>query len=206
MFPLGIVLFPGQGLPLQVFEARYRTMMQECLAGDRQFGVVLIERGWEVGGGDTRFRTGTVAEIAEVEELPDGRFFLIAVGLGRVRVLEWLPDDPYPQALVETFPEPEAGGADDAALAASLEAAERTVERALALAAELGLEPGASKGPAVAESPEEALWQLCALAPVGAFDRQRLLDAATMAERAALLEKVATEAAELFALRLAEGP
>lgn len=206
MFPLGTVLFPGEGLPLVVFEPRYRTMTRECLAGDRQFGVVLIERGHEVGGGDTRVLTGTVAEIAEVEEVPDGRFFLITVGRARVRVLEWLPDDPYPHALVETLPEPEPGQAVDETLAERIQAAERAVRRALALVAELGIDAGALKGLPIADDPNRALWQLCAKAPVGPFDRQRLLEAATTAERATLLEELASDAAELFALRLADGP
>jgi len=59
MFPLGMVHFPGIVLPLRVFEPRYRQLTADCLAGDGEFGVVLIERGWEVGGGDTRFNVGT---------------------------------------------------------------------------------------------------------------------------------------------------
>lgn len=54
MFPLGSVLLPGSPLPLQVFEPRYRAMLDDCLAGDQRFGVVLIERGFEVGGGEQR--------------------------------------------------------------------------------------------------------------------------------------------------------
>jgi uncharacterized protein len=58
MFPLGMVLFPGQVLPLNVFEARYRQMITDCLARQQhQFGVVLIERGSEVGGRDMRSMT-----------------------------------------------------------------------------------------------------------------------------------------------------
>ena len=45
MFPLGTVLVPSAGLPLHVFEPRYRAMVHDCLAGEREFGVVLIERG-----------------------------------------------------------------------------------------------------------------------------------------------------------------
>ena len=73
MFPLGSVLFPGALLPLHVFEARYRRLVQDCLAGEPEFGVVLIDRGHEVGGGDVRREVGTVARILEVRELPDGR-------------------------------------------------------------------------------------------------------------------------------------
>ena len=54
MFPLGCVLFPHAHLPLHVFEPRYRTLTRDCLRTDREFGVVLIERGSEVGGGDSR--------------------------------------------------------------------------------------------------------------------------------------------------------
>ena len=63
MFPLSTVLFPQAGLPLHVFEERYRTLMAECLDGDGEFGVVLIARGSEVGGGDQRVDIGTVARI-----------------------------------------------------------------------------------------------------------------------------------------------
>ena len=107
MFPLGSVLFPSVVLPLHVFEDRYRTLMRDCLAGDREFGVVLIERGSEVGGGDVRTAVGTVARIVESEEYPDGRYAVVAVGVRRIVVDEWLPDAPYPRAEVHDWPDPE---------------------------------------------------------------------------------------------------
>ena len=61
MFPLGNVLFPSIGLPLRIFEPRYVQMLRECMATDGEFGTVLIERGSEVGGGDHRFTTATMA-------------------------------------------------------------------------------------------------------------------------------------------------
>ena len=71
MFPLGTVLFPHGVLPLRVFEPRYRAMVTHCLERDARFGVVLIERGSEVGGGDTRFHVGTVAQIVQAAFTPD---------------------------------------------------------------------------------------------------------------------------------------
>ena len=94
MFPLGTVLYPYAMLPLHVFETRYRIMVRECLRTDQEFGVVLIERGSEVGGGDVRFDTGTIARIVQAAELPDGRYALASVGTKRIRVERWLPDDP----------------------------------------------------------------------------------------------------------------
>ena len=63
MFPLGSVLLPGVVMPLHIFEPRYRALARRCLEGDRRFGVVLIERGSEVGGGDVRCGVGTRAEV-----------------------------------------------------------------------------------------------------------------------------------------------
>src|SRR5215210_7826858 len=105
MFPLGTVLFPGAYLSLHVFEPRYRALVQACLDGTPEFGVVLIERGSEVGGGDSRFDVGCVARIIEAGESPDGRWALGTVGTRRVRVREWLPEAPFPRADLEDWPD-----------------------------------------------------------------------------------------------------
>src|ERR1700712_2036566 len=98
MFPLGTVLFPHAALPLHLFEDRYRAMAETCLRGAGLFGVVLIERGFEVGGGDQRFAVGTVARIVEAAQTPDGRYLLATVGTERLRVKKWLDDEPFPRA------------------------------------------------------------------------------------------------------------
>src|SRR5262245_17759750 len=105
MFPLGAVLFPTVFLPLHVFEPRYRAMTRACLEGDREFGVVLIEGGNEVGGNDVRTAVGTVATIVQAQELDDGRWVLGTVGTRRIRVGSWLPDEPYPRADVDDWPD-----------------------------------------------------------------------------------------------------
>jgi len=201
MFPLGCVLFPHTYLPLHVFEPRYRALARDCLRTDREFGVVLIERGSEVGGGDTRFSVGTVAHIVEELELPDGRWVLRARGTTRLRVRTWLPDDPYPVALVERLPEEALGGAE----APTMAAAEHVVRRALRLAAELAEQDVAPATVALDDRPEVAAWQLCAIAPLGPADQQRLLEAPDAAERMRLLELAAAQAAELLAFRLSSG-
>ena len=114
MFPLGSVLTPGMVLPLHVFEPRYRRLVGDCLEGDGEFGVVLIERGSEVGGGDVRSMVGTMAAIADSSALPDGRWAVVAVGTRRIAVEQWLDDDPYPRAVVRDWPDPEAGPGSDA--------------------------------------------------------------------------------------------
>ena len=114
MFPLGTVLFPHAVLPLHIFEARYRELTETCLRGDGRFGVVLIERGNEVGGGDSRFAVGTVARIVEAARTPDGRYLLATVGTERFRVQKWLDDDPFPRAEIDVIDEPKRVAADAA--------------------------------------------------------------------------------------------
>src|SRR5260370_42655783 len=106
MFPLGTVLFPHALLPLHVFEPRYRVMTERVLKAEREFGVVLIERGSEVGGGDTRFDVGTGAQIVRAQPLGDGGYVLAPAGIRRLRVARRVPGDPYPQAGVGVFPDP----------------------------------------------------------------------------------------------------
>jgi hypothetical protein len=198
MFPLGTVLFPHMGLPLHVFEARYRALTRDCLDGNGEFGVVLIERGSEVGGGDTRFGVGAVAQIAEAAELPDGRWVLLATGTRRIRVTSWLPDDPYPVALVEELADPPVQPTD----MEHLELASRAVRRALALQTELADQPGAPATVSLDDRPEVAAWQLCAVAPVGPVDHQRLLETPDVETRLRLLAELAAAAADLLGYRL----
>jgi Lon protease-like protein len=118
LFPLGSVLFPGFAVQLHVFEDRYKTMIADCLAGTDRFGVVGIERGIEVGGEAVPYRVGTLARITQLERLPGGRFFLVAAGLERIEVLDFVPEGkPYLRARVRLWPD-DAAPAPDPAMAA----------------------------------------------------------------------------------------
>jgi Lon protease-like protein len=198
MFPLGTVLMPSQLLPLHVFEPRYRELMHRLTAPGAvpELGVVLIERGREVGGGDQRVSTGTLARLLEHRQLPDGRWLALCAGTGRLRVVEWLPDDPFPQAEIEELTEPAWDLDDDATLVA----AEQLVRETIALAAELG-EAGVPANLQLADDPAQRVWQLCAVAPLGAFDRQRLLEASRPVRLATLLDEVA-DVKQMLAFRL----
>lgn len=201
MFPLGAVLLPGAFLPLQVFEPRYRMLVDDCLAGTPEFGVVLIERGSEVGGGDSRFDVGCVARIVQVGELPNGRVAVATVGDRRVRVRSWLPDDPYPRAEVDDWPDPPAAPDDaDAAVAVAAE-----LRRVLALAAEVGEPVPPAASVALADDPVVASYQLAALTPVGPLDRLALLAAPAVGERIATAGAMLADLALVLATRLDGG-
>jgi len=205
MFPLGHVLLPSAYLPLHVFEPRYRQLVVDCLDGDQEFGVVLIERGSEVGGGETRTSVGTVARVVEAAQLDDGRWALGAVGTRRIRVVEWLPDQPYPMAEVDDWPEPDA----PPDLADRVADAVRVLRRVLAVRAELG-ESVASATVELADDPVLASYQAVAVSPLGPADQQRLLEVEAASERvdqlAALLAEEETFLAQRLAMEAADDP
>jgi len=199
MFPLGSVLFPYAQLPLQVFEPRYRALVDDMLHGvvPPEFGVVLIERGHEVGGGETRFTIGTIARLVDVSTLPDGRSLLVAVGSDRIRVDRWLDDDPYPRAEVarvfdsDNEPVPTALRADT----------ERELRRSLALAIELGVPVRADVD--FSEPDDVASFEVAAAAPIGPLDAMGVLELRSPADRFARLLALLREQSEMLEARLA---
>ncbi len=194
MFPLGSVLFPSMILPLHVFEPRYRALVDDCVADNGEFGVVLIERGSEVGGGDVRTDVGTVAQVLEIERFDDGRCALAAVGTRRFRVDRWLDDDPYPRAEVTDWDDPAPESLD-------LDEVDALFRRALALAAELGEAP-APMDVELAEDAGLATFQMAALAPLGPADRQVLLATEGAEARVRLLAEQLADMTELLRARL----
>jgi Lon protease-like protein len=170
MFPLSVVLYPYTGIPLQVFEPRYLELLSVCLEEEQPFGVVLISRGSEVGGGDRRVDIGTVVRVADLTPLPDARFALMAESTGRLRVTEWLEDDPYPQAIVEDLP-----GQPFTGEPVALTRAESSVRRLRSLLSELGRVPAIPHDLDFGSTPDEIVWRLCASAPLNPLDGQRLL-------------------------------
>ena len=100
VFPLHTVLFPGDLLPLHIFEPRYRLMLSQCVTRDPCFGVVLTKRGSEVGDRPEIHQTGTSATVVEQASLPDGRSNLLVKGVRRFQVLESDWDESYMVAAI----------------------------------------------------------------------------------------------------------
>jgi uncharacterized protein len=198
MFPLGSVLFPYGIMPLHVFEPRYLQMVEEALGSDKEFGIVLIERGFEVGGGDQRFTMGTRARILETAELEGDRLVVLVAGTGRLRVEHWLPDDPYPVAITSDVDEPPAADED----AVRFFDLDRKLRRYLALYSELGGDVGALDFE-LDPDPTTATFQACGLAGLTPIDSQRLLEAETTTERIALLDTYLDEETFVLERRLA---
>lgn len=192
MFPLEAAMLPGEELPLRIFEPRYVALVQDCLAmTEPVFGVVLIEAGREVGGGDRRSNVGALARIVEYADLGVGRFRLRCVIGERIRVAQWLDDAPYPRADIEVW-EDEPGSIDSAAV---FDVEDRIVALYERIAAARGSQFG---GRSAVLGPEESdvvkrLYGLAARVPMGQADKYAVLSAPSVSARlAALREAVDT--------------
>jgi Lon protease-like protein len=174
MFPLASVLFPAMPTALNIFEERYIVMLSRVLQADApEFGIVLIERGSEAGGGEQRFDTATVAQITQIEA-QEGSIGLIARGQRRVEVTRWLDDAPHPRAEVRDLPELE--WAEE--LHPLRDEAEQVVRRTLAQASEF-TEQQWSPDIELTDDPVQSAWQLAGIAPIGPLDQLKLLKSST---------------------------
>ncbi len=190
MFPLGSVLFPYMPLRLRVFEERYLIMLAELLKSeDARFGVVLIERGREVGGGEHRFGVGTIAEVRQLGA--EGGFVgLIAQGGQRFEVTVWLEDAPHPRAEINKIADLEW----DSGLTELQNSTEQLVRRTLAMASEFAenIWPADVE---LSDNPIAAAWQLAAIAPISALDQVALLRSTSASELLARVAELTREAA-----------
>ena len=170
MFPLTTVLLPAMPLPLRIFEERYLKLLGDLLGEETpEFGVVLIARGPEVGGGEKRMDVGTIASVTNIGTT-EQFYGLESVGSRRFRVNAWLPDDPYPLADIDFIPDLIW---DDTLMPARVHL-ESKVRQLLAFASEFG---DLQYGPDVefSDDPMEACWQLAGVIPVGELDQLNLL-------------------------------
>src|ERR671910_8530 len=101
LFPLGLVLLPGETVPLHIFEERYKLMIGECLEEEREFGIVWLS--------DDGLRdVGCAGRITQLlEKLDDGRMNILVQGTRPFRLLERVPDLPYPAGDVELLDDDE---------------------------------------------------------------------------------------------------
>jgi Lon protease-like protein len=101
LFPLGIVMLPTELVPLHIFEDRYKLMIGECLEQDREFGIV-----WLSDNGLSEI--GCAGQVTQVlEKMDDGRMNILVQGTRPFRLLERIPDLPYPAGTIEVLDDDE---------------------------------------------------------------------------------------------------
>lgn len=187
LFPLSTVLFPGADLPLQIFEPRYVRLLRDLREHEpteREFGVVALRRGVEVGlqASLDVHEIGCTASLLDVRATPAGDRFLVQTrGARRFRLvgLDPSPGTPYHRGLVEWLPEVPGGGVEDLTR--------------LAFSVRTGLAAYARLGRPVAELPSSATTLGYAAADAIALDladRQQVLAAPTTAARLRLVARL----------------
>lgn len=185
MFPLGTVLFPGQSVPLHVFEDRYRALVHDLMAvedpADRLFATVAIREGYEVGdhGAQSLYRVGCTVQLTEVEENPDGSFEVVGVCRGRMRLDSLGTLGAYATADVVLLDDGEVPVPDQVADAARARfTAYRDAVSQWHDEAFVGTLP---------RDPHYLAWTLAALTPLPLSERQSLLEADDTVERLRLV-------------------
>lgn len=205
MFPLQVAMLPGEELPLRIFEPRYTAMVSDCLATeDPAFGVVLIAAGREVGGGDVRSDVGAMAHITESADLGGGRYRLRCVMGERIRVVEWQPDNPYPRAAVERWPD-EPG--ENVGVDAIRDIEDRMVALFDRIAQARGTQVVARDVVAGADASGDAamwLYTLAARLPMGQADRYAVLAAPSVAARVEALREAVDNVTAMVEFQLSE--
>ena len=211
MFPLGTVLLPGGILPLHVFEPRYRQLVADLLADDvnePEFGVTMIERGKETGGGEDRADVGVIGRVVQIEALDDGRYGLVVVGTWRFQVRSWLPDDPYPLADIDAWPDDDPDDPHISELIAPARERIRDIHRRVAELVQRDPAVTApdqltrdATDPEISDDPLLATYHLAGIAPLGPADRYRLLCADSPRRRLELLDQALDDVVAMIEFR-----
>jgi len=206
MFPLEVALLPDQDLPLRIFEPRYVALVQHCVDSGDPFGVVLISRGREVGGDDSRCDVGVLSRITECVDQGANRYALSCRTGERIRVCQWLPDDPYPRATVALWPD-EPGDAVTSAQLRDVE--DKVIDLFERIAQARGVvlpdrDVLLGYGEADADDAGQHLFTLASRIPLGAADRYSVLSAPSAADRLAALSEAVVAVAEMVEFQLSE--
>jgi Lon protease-like protein len=180
LFPLELVLLPGELVPLHIFEPRYRKLLSDCLAGDRRFGIVT---------GAVPGAVGTIAGIRGSQALPDGRAHLVVQGEHRFRVATLIPGQhPYLVASVEEFE-------DLVATAPEATALDRLRSQGESLRDSLGIlsDRAGESGPFAADA-EALSFQVAALLDLDLEARSRLVAERSTRARVEWLQRLLPDA------------
>jgi len=180
LFPLGLVLLPGEVVPLHIFEERYRTMIGECLEQESEFGIV-----WS--GDEGIADVGCAAEVAQlIEELDDGRMNILVKGTRPFRLERRIDDMPYPAGDVEWLA---------AALEIDLDVDEKAAASARRIYGDL-VEKVTEIRPSEEDLAELDAYGMAATIAFDASDKQELLELRDEDERLARLADLCSDALE----------
>lgn len=216
VFPLGTSYLPGDQVMLTVFESRYLEMMSDVMEGSQSFASVLIDKGSEVGGSDIRHVHGVIVEVDTVVS-HDSLILVTGTATAPCSISRWMPDNPYPQGIVELQsmePLPQSQRYDIASSLTLLAQNIRVIHETLSQKASDFEQPldSSSRIATIAagrwwdqriEENEliQAFWLLARNLPCGPFDRYSLLVPGSLTVRVKLLKQTVEHVQEVVSFR-----
>ncbi len=190
IFPLGVVLYPGTALPLHLFEPRYRQMLQDVRAGDSRFGILTAIPG--VSERDLpRGRMGCVAEVTEVEMMPDGRANIVVRGRERFALETFVESDAlyHVASVVEV---PDVTGTNAVALAVASDDVVQHFKQVVKAVQAINGEKGAM--PPLPDDPAQLAWTIASMVDFDLDTRYKLLAERDPGARLATVDAVLRKA------------
>jgi Lon protease-like protein len=186
IFPLGLVLQPGTAVPLHLFEPRYRQLLTDVRSGDSRFGILcaipgVAERDLPPG------RVGCIAEVTDVEMLPDGRSNIMIAGRERFVLERFVEHEaPYHVAEVSLLDDE----ASDSRVAVTV-AADDVVEhfRRVVHAVHI-LNDDDSAPPPLPDDPALIAWAIAGMVDFDLQQRQALLESRSPLARLTMIDGV----------------
>lgn len=190
IFPLGVVLYPGTALPLHLFEPRYRQMLTDVRAGDSRFGILTAMPG--VDERDLpRGRMGCVAEVTDVEMMPDGRSNIVVRGRERFSLEAFVESDaPYHVATVVEVPD--VSTASPVALAVASDDVVQHFKQVVKAVHAINGEKGPV--PTLPDDPAQLAWSIGAMIDLDLDSRYKLLAERDPAARLSAIDAVLRKA------------
>ena len=196
IFPLVTTYLPGDKVQLHIFEDRYVHMCSDIEKSNGQFVSVLIERGHEVGGSDTRSSYGVSITTDDMFRA-DGRILLSGHATHVEEISQWLPDDPYPRAICRSLLFQIPAEVSPESVAGELTALLWRLDTPEAIA----LRDAITHVQVDRAGSDEALgsffWTVAGLIPSGPQDRYRLLEIQDVNSRLSLLSEMITHFTEI---------
>jgi Lon protease-like protein len=177
LFPLNLVLLPGEQAPLHIFEPRYRELIGECMNEDREFGILLED---DEGMREVGTRCGVIEVI---DHFPDGRLNVVVEARDRFQLVEVTEGRSFQTAEIEALPD-EGDTPTDAEVEEVLAAYERVVEAAEADLEDLDLDA------------QSIAFQIAARIDFGTEIKQGLLELRSERERVVRLSPMLNRAAD----------
>jgi Lon protease-like protein len=200
LFPLGLVLFPGVPVPLHLFEPRYRQLLEDVRGTDKRFGIICAmagvpERQLPAG------RAGCVAEITDIEMMPDGRSNIVVVGRERF-ALQHIVADEAPYLVGEVTLLPDVADSSPVMVAVLADEVSTHFRRVVRAVQTLNDDPGAGL-PALPDDSAQLAWTIASMIDVDLEARQRLLAERSPSKRLEQMNAVLRNALPDLELRAA---